>query len=245
MAKSKMSFDAFKQQFAGSLFDEYRVKLYLHDVAGGTPMNKDLIESWINATCKLKSEEERQKIIQASLETLSEVSEEKEARSWVGFKKDEEGHLFIDGRCVKAMLKEAANIIKDVAPNGGGQKGKNAGKDKGITSFKSKMADRVFVVEDRVYFQRNGERIKEADELEERPVHAMTARGPRSSLKRTDILRDVEVEFTIRRLNTSDVPEEALFACLVYAQNLGLGADRSQGRGTMKDVELEKIKEAA
>jgi hypothetical protein len=239
-----MNFDEFKAQFSEQLFDEYRCRLFLRDVAGGTPMSKDLIEGWINATCKEKSEEERKKIIDATLETLPDVAEEKEARSWVGFKRNEEGHLYIDGRCVKAMLKEAANIIKDIAPNGGKQKGKNAGKSKGVTAFKSKVADRVFVVDERVYFTREGNKIQAPDELEERPVHAMTPQGPRSSLKRTDILRDVEVEFTVRRLATNDVPEEALWAALVYAQSIGLGADRSQNRGTMKDIECEKVKEA-
>jgi hypothetical protein len=240
----KIPFAEFKAQFQEQLYDEYRVKLYLKDVAGGTPMDKDLIAGWINAMNKDKSEEERKRLIDATIEDLPDVSGEKEAKSWVGFKVDKNGHLYIEGRCVKAMLKEAANIIKDIVPNGGRQTGKNKGKDTGITAFKSKVADRVFVVEEKVYFTRNGERIKEADEKEERPVHVMTPQGPRSSLKRTDLLRDVEVEFTIRRLATNDVPEQALFAVLVYAQSIGLGADRSQGRGVMKDIELEKTKEA-
>jgi len=239
-----MNFAEFKNQFAEQLFDEYRVKLYLKDVAGGTPMHADLIKGWINATNKDKSDEERAKLVKATLETLPEVAEEKEAKSWVGFKRDSDGNLFIEGRCIKAMLKEAANIVKDIVPNGGRQKGKNAKSLTGVTAFKSKVADRVFVVEDRIYFVRDGNKINAPDELEERPVHAMTPQGPRSSLKRTDILKDVEVEFTIRRLATNDVPEPALYACLVYAQQIGLGADRSQSRGTMKDVEVEKIKTA-
>lgn len=252
---NSMDFASFKSQFVEQLYDEYHVKLYLKDCAGGTPMNKDLIGGWINATNKDKSEEERRALIDATLENLPELSEEKESKSWVGFKSDKKtGHLFIEGRCVKAMLKEAANIIKDLAPNGGNQVGKNKGKPKGVTAFKSKVADRVFVIEDRVYFKRDGEFITSdtfdedsgtEDEREERPVHAMTPQGPRSSLKRTDILKDVEVEFHIRRLATNDVPEPALFACLVYAQQIGLGADRSQSRGVMKDVECEKIKSAS
>jgi len=237
-----MNFKEFKQQFQDELYEEYRVKLRLHDIAGGTPMSPDLIKGWIDATCKDKSDEERAKLVEASLEALPDISEEKAARSWVGFKRNENGEFFIDGRCIKAMLKEGGNILKEIIPNGGKQRGKNKGKDKGITALKSKVADRVFVVEHQVYFTRNGERVKEA-QLEERPVHAMTPQGPRSSLKRTDILRDVDVEFTVRRLATDDVPEEALYAILVYAQQLGLGADRSQGRGTMEDIDVEKTKE--
>lgn len=240
-----MNFSEFKAQFAEQLFDEYRVKLFLKDVAGGIPMHKDLIKGWIDATNKNKSDEERAKLVDATLETLPEVSEEKEAKSWVGFKRNRDGHLYIEGRCVKAMLREAANIIKDLVPNGGRQTGKNKGKSTGITALKSKVADRVFVVENRVFFTRNGDRLTAPDELVERPVHVMTPQGPRSSLKRTDVLRDVEVEFTVRRLADTAVPEPSLYACLVYAQQLGLGADRSQGHGVMKDVECEKIKTAA
>lgn len=247
MAKRKaLDFAAFKAQFQPTLFDEYKVTLYLRDCAGGTPMSKDLIKKWIDATCKLKSEEERAKIVEATLESLPDISEDKEARSWVGFKRSEDGYLYIEGRCIKSMIKEAANILKDIVPNGGKQTGKNKDSSRGISALKAKVAERVFVVDDRVFFMRNGERISAPDELEERPVHAMTAQGPRSSLKRSDVLRDVEVTFTVRRLaNVKEVPEETLMACLVYCQFLGLGADRSQGKGTMKDIQVERTKEAA
>lgn len=241
----RMSFADFKAQFQGTLFDEYQVNMALKDVAGGIPMHPELIAGWINATNAEKSEEERKKIIDATLETLPEVSEEKEAKSWVGFKRDKDGFLYIEGRCVKAMLKEAGNILKELVPNGGNQRGKNKGKEKGITALKSKIADHVFVVENRIYFTRNGDRIKEPDELEERPIHVLTPIGPRSSLKRTDILKDVDVEFHLRRLADDAVPEKALYACLVYAQQLGLGADRSQGRGVSKNIGCEMVKEAA
>jgi hypothetical protein len=241
----KMSFSEFKAQFTEKLYDEYHVVMQLRDVAGGIPMHSDLIKGWIDATNKDKSDEERQKIVDATVEALPEVSEEKEAKSWVGFKRDDSGNLYIEGRCIKAMLKEAGNILKDIVPNGGKQIGKNKDKKVGVTALKSKVADRVFVVEERVYFLRDGQRIQDVDELEERPVHAMTPQGPRSSLKRTDILRNVTVEFTVRRLASNDVPEETLFGILVYAQQLGLGADRSQGRGVSTDVTCEKIKEAA
>jgi len=256
MARKALDFESFKAQFQPSLFDEYKVTLFLKDCAGGTPMNKDLIDGWINATCKEKSAEERARIVEATLEALPDIAEDKETRSWVGFKCDQEGFLYIEGRCVKSMLKEAGNIVKAICPNGGQQTGQNKGKKTGVTALKHKIADRVFIVEDRIYFIKGGQRIKrpkdgeETDETgsffqEERPVHAMTAQGPRSSLKRSDVLRDVEVTFTIRRLATEDVPEETLMSCLVFAQFLGLGADRSQGKGTMKDIQVERTKEAA
>jgi hypothetical protein len=227
-------------------FDEYRVTITLNSIAGGVPKNKNIIRGWIDSTNKEKSEEERQKLVEATMGALPDLSEEKEAKSWVGFKADNKG-LFVEGRQVKAMLKEAANIIKDRCPNGSKDaieeddvvKKKKDLPAYGVRNLKSKVADHVFVVEDRIYLGK-----ATPDELEERPVHAMTPQGPRSSLKRTDVVHGATVSFTLRRLADEAVPEETLFAILAFAQHIGLGADRSQGHGTFRDVEVEKITKA-
>lgn len=231
----------FEFEKAWTPFDEYRVKIKIGTIAGGTPKHKDLLKGWINATNKELSDEERAKLVEATAEELPDLSEEKEAKSWVGFKSDDDG-LYIDGRQLKAMLKESANIIKKIAPSRVDKK-KNP-KGIGITAFKSKVADHVFVVERKVHLKRDGEFIKEADVLDERPIHVMTAQGPRSSIKRTDLVHGATVEFTIRRVDDIAVTEKALYAILSYCQYVGLGADRSQGMGTFKVVEMEKSKES-
>ena len=240
-----MDFKEFKKQFTEQLFDEYQVTLHLKDIAGGIPMHEDMVIAWINKMNKKKSEEERSKLVEATLQDLPQLSEEKEAKGWTTFKQDENGHFFIEGRCVKSMLKESGNIIREIVPNGGHQKGIYSGKPLGVSALKDKVADRVFVVENRIFFTKNGERISEPHESKARPIHVTTPQGKRSSLKRTDVLQDVEVEFTVRRLANNSVPEITLFGILTYVQNLGLGAERAQGRGTMKDVECEMTKEAA
>lgn len=235
-------------------FVEYEVTLNLKTIAGGVPKHKDLIEGWINATNKEKSDEERQKLVNATLADLPDVSEEKEAKSWVGFKQDG-GGLFIEGRQVKAMLKESANIIKAVIPRKRKPDKKKKGKDgqetvetdnaRGITNLKSKVAEKVFVVQDKIYLSKEGGKsVMKADELEERPIHVMTPQGPRSSIKRTDLVHDAEISFTVRLFDDGTIPEISLFAILSYAQHSGLGADRSQGMGTFKVNKVERTKES-
>jgi hypothetical protein len=73
----------------------------------------------------------------------------------------------------------------------------------------------------------------------------MTPMGERTSIKRSDIVDDVTIEFTVRRLDCAEVPESALFAVLAYAQNIGIGADRSQGMGIFKILSVDKIEKAA
>ena len=218
-------------------FDEFRVVLKVATIAGGVPKHKDLIGGWIDATNKEKSEEDRQKLKDATLEALPDVTEEKAARSWVGFKSDEQG-LYIEGRQLKSMMKESANIVKKIAPTRVTTK---TPKGIGVTNFKSKMADHVFIVEDKVYLDR-----AKPDEQIERPIHVITPQGPRSSLKRTDVCHDVTLTFTLRRLQDDTAFSiKALFAALKYSENIGIGADRSQGMGKFEVVSCEQTTEPA
>jgi hypothetical protein len=209
-------------------FDAYEITIKVPRLAGGIPKTKDMIRGWVDATNKEKSAEDRQKIVDATGEEIGEASGNMEENKSIGFK-SEDGKLYIEGRQVKAMLKEAANILRNVAPGG-------KEKDKGISALKSKVADHVFVLQEQIFMGRD-----KPDEIEERVIHVMTRQGPRDSLKRVEYVRDVTLEFTIRRLRDNAVPETALYAILDYAQEIGLGADRSQGVGKFKIVSVNKI----
>ena len=220
---------AFRAKFKP--FHTYRVTLRLKDIAGGIPAHPDLIEPWINATNKEKSEEERQKIIEAHKEDLPSVSEEKEARSTTTFKRDDSG-LYIEARQVKAMMKEAGNILKDYL---------------GVKALKSKVADQVFVTSEvegmkddhKIYLSRD-----KPDCTEERPVHAMTPQGPRSSLKRSDIVKDTEISFIVHKFDNKELTEDVLMGIFDFSQRSGLGADRSQDRGRFELVKITRLHKA-
>ncbi len=173
-------------------FDHYKVKIHLHDLVGGIPRNPELIESWVNAGNKDKKQEERDNIRDAHLDTLDTMTDEKKNKQGIGFHRVD-GQLCVEGRQLKAMLKEAANIIKDTVPTGRNEKGKPV---TGIPQLKSKTADQIFVTERFIPIGKT-----EPDAVEEKPIHVETARGPRDSIKVYEICRDVDLEFTVRRPN--------------------------------------------
>jgi len=231
-----MDFQEFKKSFTGNLYDRYAVTMDLNDIVGGVPADPKMIAGWINATNSEKSDEARKALVDATKEELPPLAEDKEARSWCRFKRDETGP-YLEGRCVKAALKEGANVIKSLVK----VRGKD-GTEAGAKALKSKVAECVFVDESKVYLL-DGEGKPLAGELktEERPVHAMTAQGPRTSLKRVDVAYGVQIKFTVLLAKTGAVSETALYSILTYLERGGLGTDRSQGRGTGRVVSVEKI----
>jgi hypothetical protein len=210
-------------------FTEYRVNIRVLDLVGGLPMNEKLVESWVNATNKGKKEEDREAIRDAHIETLPDAVEEKKEKQGIGFARVN-GKLAIEGRQVKAMLKEVANIIKDTVPSNAPL---HAKKGTGISALRNKVAEQ-YILLDR----------EEPDRITERPIHVTTPRGPRDSIKVCEICDNVDVEFTLKLHNgmgKQAVPEKALVAILDYAQINGLGADRSQGFGTFETFSVVKM----
>lgn len=230
-----MDFAEFRKQFTADLYDRYLVTMDLVDIAGGTPADPAMIQGWINAGNKSKTDEQRTALAEATLEELPEIADEKAAKAWCRFKRDETGP-YIEGRCLKAALKESANVIKSLVK----VRGKN-GEDAAAKALKSKFAECVFVEEQRVYLcGQDGKPLAGDLDTEERPVHAMTPMGPRTSLKRTDVAKNVKIQFSVLLAKTGAVSEKALFSALTYLERGGIGADRSQGRGVCSAIAVEK-----
>lgn len=210
----------------------YKIKIHVISLAGGLPMDPNLIAAWVEARNKAASRERREAIKEAHREHLPELVEEEGERQGVGFARVD-GSLAIEGRQIKAMFKEGANVIKKIVP--GGKKGK------GIAALKKKVSECLFVDAIYVPLIRDGLFIREPDEVIERPIHVMTARGERTSIKRVEVVNDVDLFFPVRILEGSEVTEEVMLAILDYCQVNGLGADRSQGMGRFVVKEVEHI----
>ena len=252
-------------------FDTYEVEILLRDVVGGIPQNPDLIESWLKGQNKKMSKEERDKIKEAHELMLADAIDEKMEKTGIGFHK-KDGQLCLEGRQVKAMLKEAANIIKDIAPIGKKDKGKDIF---GIHQLKARAAEMLFVPEEFIPLGRaepdaigqrkdGGEDTtapgvhpsgrNKPDKVLQKPIHVDTAQGPRDSIKVFEICFNVPLSFTVHRFRgpgkmsggklSNAVPEPTLKAILEYCQWTGLGADRSQGRGQFKVTRCEKVEVA-
>ena len=204
-------------------FTEYQVRLMLEKIAGGIPKHPSIIEGWINAKNKNKSELQKTALVNATLEELPAMANEELAKSWCGFKSDEHG-LYLESRNVIAMMKEGANVCKDIIK---------------IKQMKAKLVERVFLVDRKVYL--GGK--KEPDGFDERPVS--TWQG--SALKRTDYVENCEIAFRIKILNdpgANKIPAKALKQVFEYGQDGGLGASRSQGYGQYQLLEFQEVEAA-
>lgn len=226
-------YEEFKKSKLFEPFDKYKVKIHLKNIVGGIPKSKEMIDCWLKTANKNWTDEQREAIKNATIESLPDAGEALTDKQTVCFKRDPEKGLYIDGRIIKAMLKENCNVIKDLLPNPA-----KKGNEKGITNLKSKAAEQLFVDEEKVYLGR-----MEPDYVDENPIHVMTAQGPRDSIKRFQLVFDADIEFTLWRRIGNIVPEFAMLAALDYAQTLGLGASRSQGYGQFNVISVEKIED--
>lgn len=145
----------------------------------------------------------------------------------------------LEERQVKAMLKECGTTLDYFRL---------------IRGFRQLVQHGVFVEPAFIPLMRNGGMVTEPDGFEDRVVHVMTAQGPRSAIKRVDYLRaPAHVEFDVlvaepnkavhwaqarsqskKKESGQALPdnwEEAWQQMWRLAQELGLGANRSQGVG--------------
>ena len=197
------------------MWQHYTVTLQFRDrIVGGIPKSKEMIEGWLTAR-------DKPELIDQTVQEMGNQLNETIETMWTGFKSDDEG-LYIEGRQIKAMFKEAANIIRRAI---------------GFDGFmRARVAEKVFITPDRVHLG-----VKEPTGWEEKPIHVMTRQGPRNALKRYDYVDQPRITFRIRVLDDGTITEEHLRALLDYAQEGGLGADRGQGMGKFDVVEFKEI----
>jgi hypothetical protein len=222
---------------AAAVWDHrYDVEIHLDTLTGGVPSDPKMASGWLRT--RLFGDEGRDDLFQRKLERTmierlgpdpesrpvdadpAEALEEALAEASMnvnGFKRTEDGLLYVEGRCIKAMLKEATGIGL-----GSGHTPKRVGlTNKGPVAF---VAEHVQVVEDVCPITRGGIALSEPDEVEQHFVH--TWRG--NSIGYSEVVSDVQVGFTI----TTDTDiEDLLRTSLVLAEQNGLGARRSQGSG--------------
>ena len=139
-----------------------------------------------------------------------------EEKGWTGFHADDDNGLFIYNYMIKGFLKTAIQVLLE------------SGSIKKITAYKSWIDKMVFIHPRKLYF-----RLKEPDGVLERPLRAMTAKGPRVSLARSDYVdRGRTIDFEIELFkNSKGLNFEAIEKALEYGQYMGLGQWRSGGSG--------------
>ncbi len=235
-----------------SVFAETRAKnLSLYDctiefdnmLIGGTPKGVKMIEGWLRSKLGITDPMElRRRVMQTLVEQGAEievpegdvaddlyeasirVADQAAHEKTTGFKKNGSG-LYVEGRQVKAMLKEATNIA---------YAGKEKwGKGKGPKNF---LAERVFVVPDEILLGRD-----EPDGTHMQIGHITGPQGPRSTLGYHEYVERASCEFQVEVLD--DAIKDNQWALIwVVAERNGLGALRSQGFGTFVVTRWERVR---
>lgn len=212
-----------------ALYDIYTVSIKMRErLYGGTPKTKKMLEKWIESRTKHSDDLTRGQI-EAAVEVMGEEATE---RSWMGFQEDSNG-LFIDTNNIKAMLKQGGSML-------GLFMKKRGTKQIMCEGMEVKSLDGGT----RLYFER-----EEPDGYIEKPIHVMTAQGPRTAIKRADFLEDVKLSFEVWVLTTSasevrHVGRAELVHVLTFSQENGLGADRSQGAGKFDVIDFQRVQGA-
>jgi hypothetical protein len=224
-----------------SVFDNYRTiawphrfhgRLVVDTIAGGTPSDPKVTEGWLRTKLADKDDLLRDRVNETMFERGMSEDEAVELvdaqRHLNGFKRDEHG-LYIDGRCLKAALKEAASI----AANAGKLSTKGWGNPDNATwkkGLKGWFPEHVFVLEDRLHLG-----VHEASAVVQRFVH--THRG--SAIQYEEIVEKADISFTV--VTDYDFSEKEWAMLWLTGEQQGIGAARSQGCGRYAVVEWEEM----
>lgn len=210
---AKYAADAWPYQFTWSA--------QVVNIHGGTPRNPDVVRAWLKAkagwTDEHQIESEVAKIFavdptRTDEEVAIEATKELADKRVNAFRRDENG-LYLEGRCLKACIKEGASVAR--ATNKIGKRWGETGK--GVHSF---VAEHICVVEDRLYLG-----CDQADEIATSFVTSRYGTG----IQVEEVINDAKITATIR--TDFNFTEKDWAMIWLTAEEQGLGASRSQGHG--------------
>jgi hypothetical protein len=233
------------------VFDDYQDEVYKYQysgqlivgtIAGGTPSDPNVAEGWLRTKLGVNKDEVLRTMVAEAMiargitadEAAEEVSKNKHLN---GFKRDANG-LYVEGRQLKAALKEAASV----AVAAGHLSARGWGKtNKGLLSY---LAEHVFVVEDILYLGAETEAGKPVETIHQEPsgisqrfVH--TFRG--SGIQYEEYVTNATIDFTVISDHDFET-DDGWKKIWTTGQQQGLGASRSQGYGRYEVARWDRIK---
>lgn len=200
--------------------------LHVGCIAGGTPTDPNVAEAWLRKKLGVaKDDLIREDVARVMVErgvTADEAAKLVNTNKHLnGFKRDEHG-LYIEGRQLKAALKEAASC----AVAAGKLDGRGWGKtNKGLLSY---LAEHVFVMEDRLHLG-----VSEPSRIEQRFISTFRGTG----IQYEEVVDDAKIDFTVTTDHAFTRKQWATIWTLGEQQ--GIGASRSQGFGRYAVVRWE------
>lgn len=222
-------------------YTPYKTTIQINNwIMGGIPQRIDIIEGWLKKGLGIDAEEElRERAKRTAIElfpglvtatmTYAQVEEivNELAESHVNtFKRGPTGVLYIEGRQVKAALKEAINVRYPK---------ERVGHGKGAKKF---AEERVFVEEEVIPLG-----VSKPDGRHLFVGHVTDQRGERSTLTHYDYVVRPTLHFVVQVQSTAvEVMKDMWPYIWGTAEHIGLGALRSQGFGTFVVTEWKKLR---
>lgn len=202
-------------------------------IAGGIPTDGKVAEAWLKAKLAdnddLIREEVAKTMVERGITDVDEaVKEVNSLKHLNGFKRDPERGLYIEGRQLKAAIKEAVNVAYSAGKLLNRQ-GKNSWglTSKGIHAF---AAEHIVVVDDRLYLG-----VNEPTGVMQRFVH--TYRG--AGIQYEEYVEDAKISFTV--VTDHDFTAEQWAMIWLTGEQQGIGASRSQGFGRYEVTAWERV----
>lgn len=214
-----------------SIFDSYRStawpyrftgQLLIDCIAGGVPSDPKVTEGWLRSKLADKDDLIRDLVAQTVVDRGVDVEQAIELvdalKHLTGFKRDEHG-LYIEGRQLKAALKEAAMVAANAGKLPAAGWG-SPGDKRYLKGIKQWFPEHVFVMEDRLHLG-----VSAPTDTLTRFVHARQ----QAAIKSFEIVEQAKVEFTVVTDHAFTEQEWAMI--WLTGEQQGIGADRSQGMG--------------
>jgi hypothetical protein len=206
--------------------------LHVSCIAGGTPSDSNVAEGWLRSKLAPKDDLIREMVAEVMAERgvdAEEAAKIVDLRKHLnGFKRfrpeDDQTGLYIEGRQVKAAIKEAGSV----AVAAGKLEGRGWGKtNKGLLGY---LSEHVFVVEDRIPLG-----VAEPSGIAQRFITSFRGTG----IQYEEYVDDAKVSFTV--MTDHNFSEQEWAHIWLTGQQQGLGASRSQGFGRYEVVRWEPL----
>jgi hypothetical protein len=212
----------------------FNATIRARNIAGGVPSDPKVAQGWIASKVTIDDDDLiRAAVAEAMVErgmTKAEAVEEvTNNKSLNGFKRDPKTGLYIEGRQLKAALKEAANV----AVGSGKLKQRGWGETKKwMLGF---IAEHVIVDNDRLpLLDLDGEFIAEPTGVNQRFVHSRHG----SAIQYEEFVEECLIKARI--LSDYEFKEEEWAMIWLTGEQEGIGSSRSQGFGRYEIVGWER-----
>lgn len=209
----------------------FRATLVVDRLVGGTPSDPNVAEGWIRSKLAADDDLIRQAVadlmVERGLDAETAATELARRKHLNGFKRDPVHGLYIEGRQLKACLKEAANIRWPW--QGSMQKTKTFGAAK--KTARHWWPEHIFVIEDRLYLG-----VERPSGVMQRFIVSRHGTG----IQLEEYVDEAKITATVE--TDEDIPEETWAFLWLTAQRQGVGASRSQGFGRFTLTEWERTR---